>query len=439
MTADRHNAELRRAIVERDKRFVWHPYTPMRRYIDEVDPFVVERAEGSWLFDFDGRRYLDGNSSWYVAALGHNHPRLVRALTEQAKRLCHVSLAGTTHEGAARLAEEMIAIAPPGMSKIFYSDDGSTAVEVALKMALQFAHDRGERKRTRFVALEGAYHGDTIGAASLGGEEEFRRPYASVLLECVHVPFPKDARAYEAAFEAIERILRDEGDTIAAVVLEPLLQGTAGMRVYDASLFKKAREMCDRAGALLVVDEVFTGYGRVGAMWASAIAGVTPDLLATGKGFSGGMLPMAATLTTERIFDAFAAKRENTFWYGHSFTGNPLGAAVAREVLAVFRDEAVVERAQPKCARIASAFAKMGAIPGVARTRSIGMTGALDLAEDASYGGGVGWRVFEEARKRGAYLRPLGDTVYIAPPINIETADLDALLEIVEASVRAAL
>jgi adenosylmethionine-8-amino-7-oxononanoate aminotransferase len=432
-------AEQRRAdIVRADKRFVWHPYTPMDRYVEEVDPFVIDRAEGSLLFDADGRSYIDANSSWWVSTLGHNHPRLVRALAAQAERLCHTSLAGVTHEGAARLAEELIAIAPPGLSRVFYSDDGSTAVEAAVKMAAQYWRNLDRPEKARFVALDGAFHGETIGAASLGGIEVFRRPFAGVLFECLRAPFPGEG-GYGAVFGALEQLLAERGDEIAAVVLEPLVQGASGMRMYPASYLAAARRACTERDVLLIVDEVFTGYGRTGPMWACDHAGVAPDICCIAKGFSGGMLPMAATLATERVFRAFGGPAERAFFYGHSYCGNPLGAAIAREVLAVMRDEDVLARAAPKAARIAGAFAKMGRLPGVANARSLGMIGALDLAAAPSYLGGAGWRVHEEARKRGAYLRPLGDVVYVAPPLTIPDDVLERLLDVVEASVRAAL
>jgi adenosylmethionine---8-amino-7-oxononanoate aminotransferase len=425
-------------IVRADKRRVWHPYTPMTRYLDEVDPLVIDRAEGARLFDADGRSYLDANSSWYVAALGHGHPRLVAAIEQQARRLAHTSLAGVTHEGAARLGEEIVAAAPAGLDRVFYSDDGSTAVEVALKLAIQLSWQEGRPARHRFVALDGAYHGDTIGAASLGGVEVFRRPFASVLLECVHVPSPAEDGAYGRAFDALESIVKTGRDEIAAVVLEPIVQGTAGMRMYDAAYLRRARSICDAHDVLLVIDEVFTGYGRTGPMWACERAGVVPDILCLGKGFTGGMLPMAATLVTPRVFEAFLGPPERAFYYGHSYCGNPLGAALAREVLAIYRDERIIERAAPKAKRIAEAFARLGAVPGVARTRAIGMIGALDLEVGGGYLGRAGWRVYDEARRRGAYLRPLGDVVYVTPPINIPDADLEELLGIVEESVRAA-
>lgn len=443
MTAARRtDAQARRAeIVRADKAWLWHPYTPMTRYLAEVDPLVIERAEGARLFDVDGRSYLDANSSWWVALLGHNHPRLVAALREQAGKLCHTSLAGVTHEGAARLAEELIAVAPSGLDKVFFSDDGSTAVEVALKLSVQLWHNEGQPRRKRFVALDGAFHGETIGAASLGGVEVFRRPFAGVLLDCVHVPSPAgevdDGASHARAFDALAEIVARGADEIAAVVLEPRVQGAAGMLVYDVDYLRQARALCDAHDVLLVMDEVFTGYGRTGPMWACEGAGARPDLLCTAKGFSGGLLPMSATLASQRVFDAFLGAPDRAFYYGHSFGGNPLGAAVAREVLAIYRDEQVLARAQPKARRIATAFDALAELPGVVRPRSLGMIGAVDLAASASYLGGAGWRVYEEARRRGAYLRPLGDTVYVAPPLTISDADLDELLAIVRASVAA--
>ncbi len=425
----------RERIVAADKAHLWHPYTPMRSWIDEGRPLVVDRAEGARFFDVDGKSYLDGNSSWWVAALGHRHPRLVRVLKEQAERLVHVSLAGITHEPAALLAEELCAVAPAGLRRVFYSDNGSTAVEVALKMALQLAHLEGRTKRTRFVALEGAYHGDTIGVTSLGGVELFRKPFAGVLFDCAHVPVPGDGDAYDAAFGAITRAVAGAPDEIAGVVVEPLLQGASGMRIYAPRFLRAVREVCDAHDVPMIVDEVFTGYGRTGPMWACDHAGIAPDLLCIAKGFSGGMLPMAATLASERIFRGFDAE---AFWYGHTYCGHPLGAAIAREVLAIYREEAILDRAKSKAETIGRAFARFAELPGVARSRWLGMVGALDLADDASYTGGRGWRVFEEAKRRGAYLRPLGDVVYVAPPVNTPDADLEELLAIVEESVRAA-
>jgi adenosylmethionine-8-amino-7-oxononanoate aminotransferase len=429
---------LRDRWVRLDKRRIWHPYTEMRRYREQVDPLVVVRAEGSRLFDADGRAYLDGNASWWTSALGHNHPRLVAALKRQADSLCHTALAGIAHPTASELAESLCAIAPPGLEHVFYSDDGSTAVEVALKMCLQFWAQNGRPERRAFLALEGAFHGETLGATALGGVELFRAPFAGSLLECRHLPSPAGPGGLEPALAALREALAAGAARLAGVVLEPIVQGAAGMRLYDPAYLRAARELCDAHDVLLVFDEVFAGYGRTGPMWACEHAPVAPDLLCTGKGFSGGMLPMAATLVTPRVFEGFLGAPERAFHYGHTFCGNPLGAAVALEVLRVLDEERILERAKPKAARIAAAFGELARVPGVERSRALGMIGALDLAGDSGYLAEAGWRVSEQARARGAYLRPLGNVVYVTPSLTIPDDDLERLLDIVQESVRAA-
>lgn len=427
-------------IVALDRAHVWHPYTAADDDRGE-DPIVVERAEGAWLVDVDGRRYLDGNASWWVTSLGHRHPRLVRALAEQASRLDHVAFAGTTHEPAAALAKDLVAVAPRGLERVFFTDNGSGSVEVAIKMALQSWVNRGRPQKKRFIALDGAFHGETLGATSLGGVDVFKKAFAGVLFDCVHAPFP-DPSGYERAFATIAELVRREKDSIAAVVVEPLVQGASGMRVYPAAYLRDLRALTREAEVLLVADEVFTGYGRTGPMWACDHAGITPDLLCVGKAMSA-ILPMAATLATGEVWDAFKGGREKTLWYGHTFAGNPLGAAVAREVLAVYRDEDVLARARPKAERIRTAFTRLAERPGVTRVRTLGMVGAADLAAspsvDMGYLGDLGWRVYDEAKKRGAHLRPLGDTVYVCPPLTIDDAELDQLLAIVAESIDAAL
>ncbi len=407
------------------------------------DPLVVTRASGARLFDADGRSYLDGNASWWVAALGHAHPRLVARVQRQVEELAHCSMAGIAHEPGARLADALCRTAPAGLTRAFFTDDGSTAIEVAVKIAVQFWQQSGAPAKSRFVALDGAFHGDSLGAASLGGVEVFRRPFGAVLFDCVHVPFP-ELDAYARAFDALSRVLEADHDSVAAVVVEPVVQGSSGMRIYDPAYLRELRALTERHDVLLVVDEVFTGYGRTGPMWASAHADIRPDLMCVGKAMSP-FLPMGATLASERVQHAFRGSKDRALMYGHTLCGNPLGAALALEVLDVYRDEEVLAAAEPKAARIARAFAKLGDVSGsahVARTRALGMIGAADLEGPGGHGGylgGLGWRVYDEARKRGAYLRPLGDTVYVTPPLTIADEELDLLLAIVDESVRAAL
>lgn len=433
-------------IVALDKRYVWHPYTAMDEYIARTDPLVVVRAEGPYLYDADGTRYLDANGSWWVSTLGHRHPRLVRAITEQAGAFPHTSLAGVTHEPAARLARELVALAPGAergdvpagewLSRVFYSDNGSTAVEVAIKMVAQYWAQNGRPGRTRFLTLSGAFHGETMGSTSVGGVGLFRDIFGPLLFDVVHVPSPAEPGGWERAFAQVEAALRQQSEEIAAVILEPVVQGAAGMQVYAPGFVRAVREATRAVDTFLIADEVFTGLGRTGARFACDLAGVVPDLLCLAKALSGGLLPFAATLATERVFAGFGGGRERALYYGHSYCGNPLGAAVAREVLAVYRDEDVLGQVARKAPRVKEAFERMAeTIPGVTRPRALGMVGAVDLG-----GGGYlargGWRVYEAARRRGLYLRPLGDTVYVAPALNIPDAALEELLAGVEASLR---
>ncbi len=441
-------ALTRPEIVARDKRHVWHPYTPMGPYIAETDPIVAVRAEGPYFWDADGTRYLDANGSWWVSAFGHRHPRLVRALTAQLDAMAHVSLAGITHEPAARLAEALAAIAPghadpalpaaQRLSRAFFSDNGSTAVEVAIKMTAQYWAQNGRPARTRYVTLSGAFHGETVGATSVGGVGAFRDVFGPLLFDVVHAPSPGDVGGWAASLECIDRTLREDRDRIAAVIVEPLIQGAEGMRMHGPEFLRAVREMTRRADTFLIADEVFTGLGRTGATFACDVAGIVPDVLCMAKALSGGMLPFAATLASERLFEGFLGGPSRAFFYGHSYCGNPLGAAVALESLAILRDEDVVAQVQRKAPRVRACFERIASsVRGASNPRACGLVGALDLGE-GGYLARAGWRVYEAAKKRGVYLRPLGDTVYIAPPLTIPDDVLDELLEVVEASVRAA-
>jgi len=307
-----------RQVIERDKLRVWHPYTEMSRYRSTVEPIVVVEAEGSRLIDADGRSYIDANSSWWTSTLGHRHPRIVAAIKRQIDRLDHTALAGIAHPGASELAERIVGVAPPGLSHAFFSDNGSTAVEVAMKLSLQYWAQNGRPERCRFVSLEDAFHGETLGVTALGGVEVFRRPFDRVLLGCEHVPPPREPGSLDASVEALARAVSARSDEIAGVVLEPVVQGASGMQMYDPAYLRAAREICDRHDVFLVFDEVFTGYGRTGPMWAASHADVSPDILCTAKGFSGGVLPMAATLATPRIFEGFLGDAERAFYYVHT-------------------------------------------------------------------------------------------------------------------------
>lgn len=344
----------------------------------------------------------------------------------------HCTFAAATHEPAARLAAELVAVAPAGLDRVFYSDNGSTSVEIALKIAFQYWQQNGAAERQRFLALPGGYHGDTLGAMSVGSVDEFSALFRPLLFDVGRPADPVD-HDWKPVFDALRATLAEQGDRVAAVIVEPIVQGAAGMRMYPPDLLRSLRRAVDDAGALLIADEVFTGFGRTGPMWASEHAGIAPDILCTAKGLSGGMLPFAATLTTARVYDGFRGDKSRALMHGHTFCGNPLGAAVAREVLAIYRDEAVLASAIPKAARVEDAIDAMTEIPGVTHPRALGMCAAFDVGT-SGYMGKVGWAISEVALELGAHLRPLGNTVYIVPPLNIGDDDLDRLLGIVRAS-----
>ena len=344
----------------------------------------------------------------------------------------HCTLAAATHEPAVRLAAELVDAAPEGLSRVFYSDNGSTSVEVALKMAFQYWQQNGRPERKRFLALPGAYHGDTVGAMSAGAVDEFSAVFRPLLFDVERPSEPKDQN-WEAVFEELFVLLRRGSDEIAAVIVEPLVQGAAGMRMYPASLLAALKKEVERADTFLIADEVFTGFGRTGSLWACQQADISPDILCTAKGLSGGVLPFAATLATDRIYDGFRGDKSRALMHGHTFCGNPLGAAVALEVMAIYRDEQITEAAKPKAARLAERIRNMNVVAGVSSPRALGMCAAFEVGAPG-YMGTIGWEISEAALGLGAHLRPLGNTVYVVPPLNIEDADLERLLDIVRES-----
>lgn len=415
-------------LLALDRRHVWRPYTSSEDH-ETRPPFIVDRAEGPWLIGPAGRRILDASGSWWCNNLGHGHARLREALNRQAERLMHVTFGGATHEPAIRLAVELAAATPGGLERVFFSDNGSTSVEVALKIAFQYWQQNGRTERDLFLTLPGAYHGDTLGAMSVGAVDAFSGVFQPLLFETARPSEPIDGD-WEPVFEELLTRLRRDGDRIAGVIVEPVVQGAAGMRMYSPALLADLREATTKADTFLIADEVFTGFGRTGPMWASDHAGISPDLLCTAKGLSGGVLPFAATLATDRIYDGFRGGKEHALMHGHTFFGNPLGAAVALEVLAVYRSEQILERAEPKAAHLADAIRELGSLRGVRNPRALGMCAAFDVGE-TGYMGTTGWEISEAALELGAHLRPLGNTIYVVPPLNIDDDDLDRLLHIV--------
>jgi adenosylmethionine-8-amino-7-oxononanoate aminotransferase len=419
-------------IGELDRRHLWHPFTQQRDWEAE-EPLVIEAAEGIDLIDAEGRRYIDGVSSLWCNVHGHRHPLIDQAVREQLERVAHSTMLGLTHPGAAEVAARLVALAPPGLSRVFYSDAGATAVEIALKMSFQYWRQRsGEREaRNSFVALTEAYHGDTIGAVSVGGIDLFHAAYGPLLFPA-HRVNPGDA-------EALERLLVDHAGQIAAVIVEPLVQGAGGIRVQPPGFLRAVRDACDRHDVFLICDEVATGFGRTGTMFACEQERVAPDFLCLGKGLTGGYLPLAATLTTERVYEGFlgAADEGRTFFHGHTFTGNPLACAAALACLAAFEREHTLLRLQPKIRLLGELLREVAELPAVVEVRGRGFIVGIDLGEhDPALR--LGHRVALEARARGAIIRPLGDVVVLMPPLAISKADLRRLVSITAESIRAA-
>ena len=415
-----------------DQEHVWHPFTQQQGWSEEA-PLVIERGKGSYLFDTEGRRYLDGTAALWCNVHGHRHPAIDAAVREQLDRVAHTTMLGLTHPGATELAARLVEIAPEGLSRVFYSDSGSTAAEIALKIAFQYQQQRGgeHARRTKFVRLREAYHGDTIGSVSVGGIDLFHSTYRPLLFE-THVVEPGDAAD-------LDRVLAAHGAEIAALIVEPLVQGAAGILLQPEGYLRAARELCDRHGVLLICDEVATGFGRTGTMFACDQEGVAPDLMCLAKGITGGYLPLAATLASEKIYEGFLGAYEEfkTFFHGHTYTGNPLACAAALANLDVFEQEWTLERLQPKIALLEELLADVAAIPEVAEVRQKGFMVGIDLGDhDDSLR--MGHRVTVEARKRGAFIRPLGNTVVLMPPLSISENELRDLVRIATDSIRAA-
>jgi adenosylmethionine-8-amino-7-oxononanoate aminotransferase len=405
-----------------DQEVLWHPFTQMQSW----EPLVIASGEGNYLIDTEGRRYLDGVSSLWCNLHGHRHPRLDRALRDQLDRIAHATFLGLTHEPGIRLAQALVEVAPPGLTRVFYSDSGSTAVEIALKQSFQYWQQRGRPAKQRFLRLGDAYHGDTLGAVGVGGIELFHRVFGPLLVRSIAIPTPAGTDGSDS-LARLEHELRTLGDDIAAFVLEPLIQGAAGMLIHPDGYLRRAAEICRKHNAHLIVDEVATGFGRTGTLFACEQEQVSPDFLCLAKGISGGYLPLAATLTTEDVYSAFLGKREELkqFFHGHTYTANPLACAVGLESLALLR-ESTLANARARIPQITAALARIRQRAGVRDTRQRGLMAGIELAPLP--GRFLGVEVCERLRAHGVILRPLGDVVVWMPPLTL-TADELALLE----------
>ena len=433
------------SLVQKDRQFLWHPYTQMHDYA-ERDFLLIDRADGLMLYDEQGRSYFDTISSWWCIVHGHNHPTVNTALRNQLGRLEQVLLAGISHEPAIRLAEELVARTPAPLQRVFYSDNGSCACEIAVKMSLQYWRHRGHPERCELVAIERGYHGDTIGTMSLGGVPEFHKAFSSLMFESHRLPSPycyrcpagqeRNSCALEC-LKPLEDLLAERGEMIAAFILEPLVQAAGGMIIYPQAYLEKAAALSRQHGVHLILDEVATGFGRTGKMFAMEHVGIEPDFLCLSKGLTAGYLPMAATMTTEEVFSAFYGEyaENKTFYHGHTFTGNPLAAAAALGSLAVFDAERPLETLSEKTALLAKRMGRFRELPWVGDVRQIGMIAVLELVKDRlskepfSFTDRVGWKIYLQGLEQGLILRPLGNIVYLWLPLSTTLAELDEICD----------
>lgn len=425
-------------IVELNKRYVWQPFTPMRDWLED-EPIVIESARGCVLRDTRGNEYLDGFSSMWVNVLGHGRVEITQALVQQLDRVAHSTMLGLANVPSALLAEKLVAITPTKLQKVFYSDDGSTAMEVALKLALQYwSIVEPDAKRHTFVSLEHGYHGDTVGAMSLGHVAEFTAAFAPVMFRSVQLPSPAGGDAVPA-LDAAARVLDEHGDRAAAVVVEPLIQCAGGFIVHAKGYLAGIAELCAKRGVLLILDEVATGFGRTGTMFACEQEGVEPDIMALAKGLTNGTMALAVTMTSQAIFNAFLGE-QGVFFHGHSFTGNQLGCAAALATLEIFERERVIENLEPKIRLMGELLAEFRPLEHVADVRQCGFVGVVELkgaAEGYSYGERVGRDVCRAVRNDGVLLRPLGNIIYFMPPYCIGEEQLAHMMRATRKAVAA--
>lgn len=436
-----------------DKKHLWHPFTQMKEWMEEEN-VIIERAEGIYLYDTEGNRYIDGVSSLWCNVHGHRRKEIDNAIRAQLEKVAHSTMLGLSNVPAIELAARLVRIAPAGLKRVFYSDSGSEAVEIALKMAFQFWQHRGGefKSKTKFLTLTDSYHGDTIGAVSLGGIEMFRLGFKPLLFETVKAPAPY---CYRCPFQkrrsscrldclrTTEQLVKTHHHELAAVFLEPLVLGAAGIITQPPGYLAVLRDICTRYNVLLIFDEVATGFGRTGRMFASEHEGVSPDIMAIAKGLSGGYLPLAATLTTETVFEEFLGSPldRRTFFHGHTFTGNPLACAAAIASLDIFEKDQTLEKLQPKIEVFSAELTKISELPHVGHVRQAGFMAGIELVLDKKTterydpGNRIGHNVCRMARRLGAFLRPLGDVIVVMPPLVITERELLVLMDIVRTAI----
>ncbi|MCC8433048.1 adenosylmethionine--8-amino-7-oxononanoate transaminase [Brevibacillus sp. M2.1A] len=436
-------------LSAKNKRYVWHPFTQMKDYVAQ-EPLIIARGEGIKLFDVNGKAYYDGFSSVWLNVHGHNVPELNQAITDQLDQIAHSTLLGMANVPSILLAEKLIQLAPKGLSKVFYSDNGATAVEISLKMAFQYWQNRGQTGKHSFITMNNAYHGDTIGATSVGAIPLYHQVYKPLLFSPHVIPYPYPYRqggeeaAVQATLSSLESLLRERAHEIAAMIVEPVVQGASGMIIMPDGCLKKIAELLRAHDVLLIADEVATGFGRTGKMFACEHDGVVPDIMAVAKGLTGGYLPVAATLVTEQIYDAFFAdyEEQKTFFHGHSFTGNPLGCAVALANLRLMEERGVVQQVAKKAIDLDQLLGPLYDLPHVGEIRQKGLMAGIELVRDKEtkepyhWNERIGVRVCQAAREKGLLTRPLGNVIVFIPPLVSTTEELADMVRILAESIQ---
>ncbi|ACZ12443.1 adenosylmethionine--8-amino-7-oxononanoate transaminase [Sulfurospirillum deleyianum] len=418
-------------LIEEDLKYIWHPCTQMKDH--ETLPLVpIKKGEGVYLYDFEDNAYIDGVSSWWVNLFGHCHPYINQKVKEQIDTLEHVIFAGFTHEPIIQLSQRLCALAPKGLQKCFYADNGSSAIEVALKMSFQYHKNRGE-KRPFFVSLSNSYHGETIGALAIGDVKLYKEIFEDILLQTLQAPVPKD-QSEEAAREAalgLEKVFQAYEGKVAAFIIEPLVQCAGGMHMYHPLYITLARKLCDSYDIHLIADEIAVGFGRTGKMFACEYAGVSPDFMTLSKGLTGGYLPLSVVLTTQKVYEAFYGDyvEFKAFLHSHSYTGNPLACSAANATLDIFEQESILEKNEEKIAFIAEQLERFKALPNVQTIRQTGMIAAVELKE-YPIDFRVNLKIFEYAMKKGVILRPLGNIVYFMPPYVITCKEIERMMDV---------
>ncbi|OGC16159.1 adenosylmethionine--8-amino-7-oxononanoate transaminase [candidate division WOR-1 bacterium RIFOXYC2_FULL_37_10] len=424
-----------KSLQNKDKQYIWHPFTQMEDW-EKNDQLVIEKGDGIYLYDTDKNKYIDGISSLWVTIHGHRKKKINQAIIKQLNKVAHSTLLGLANVPSIELAKKLVEITPKGLNKVFYSDNGSTAVEIALKIAFQYwqqvnvqhpmSNVQLKNRKTKFITLKNAYHGDTVGSVSVGGIDLFHEIYKPLLFKAFQV---------STNLKEVEKVMKTHHKEVAAMIVEPLIQGAAGILLQPKGFLKGARSLCTKYNILLICDEVATGFGRTGKMFACEHEGVSPDIMCVAKGLTGGYLPVAATLTTDEIYNAFLGSYESkkTFFHGHTYTGNPLGCAAAIANLEIFEKEKTLQKLQPKIKFMKKSLEKFKQLKHVGEIRQCGFMVGIELVSDKKR---VGHQVILEARKRGAILRPLGDVIVLMPPLGITLQELKKLLEITYEAIK---